>query len=177
MYHKKCVTRAEDIHQKQGCLISEETNVFRDTQGHASQNRMTIAINEGKITGIDVDRISIELKELLDTKRTTVSLELIHRDVCFGPRMGSANCQATDLSATLILIDEATRFSVVYAVDGNPKKSTASEASLKLSIAIPKRFVVFIPIAILQKQDSTKGRAKHISELVFDHTGYAKNID
>ena len=128
MYHKKCVTRAEDIHQKQGCLISEETNVFRDTQGHASQNRMTIAINEGKITGIDVDRISIELKELLDTKRTTVSLELIHRDVCFGPRMGSANCQATDLSATLILIDEATRFSVVYAVDGNPKKSTASEA-------------------------------------------------
>ena len=41
----------------------------------------------------------------------------------------------------------------------------------------PKKFVVVVPNTVLQRATNMKGHLKFTSELIFDHNGYARNID
>jgi len=50
-------------------------------------------------------------------------------DVTFGPPRNSLKCEVVDHSACLVVIDEATRFEMVYAVD-----STTANAVDKRSL-------------------------------------------
>ena len=82
-------------------------------------------------------------------------------DVTFGPQRNSLKCEVVDHSACLVVIDEATRFEMVYAVEST-RANTVDKRSLVSALKELKADIALIQSCKSAEQKSVLVRVRGI---------------